>query len=239
MMDGAAHTGVISCSVEHSRETCDLSTKSIIQKIAAIGKEFHQRGWNPATSGNFSAVISRDPLRLAVTATGTDSSAITPDQLLEVDSSGAVIGSARRASAEMPLHLVIVKLRKAGAVLHTHSIWNTILSDEYSDQGGIAIQGYEMLKGLSGVESHLHREWLPIVENSQDMPVLSRVIEHTLQQHPAAHGFLLRGHGLYTWGEDLAEAKRHIEAFEFLLEVVGRQRTMLVKGNRYGSGQGS
>jgi len=79
-----------------------------------------------------------------------------------------------------------------------------------------------MLKGLGGVTSHEHREWLPILENSQDIPALARQVEATLQRHPGAHGFLLRAHGLYTWGCDLVEARRHVEILEFLLEVLGR-----------------
>jgi methylthioribulose-1-phosphate dehydratase len=79
-----------------------------------------------------------------------------------------------------------------------------------------------MLKGLASVRTHEHREWLPILENSQDMASLEREIERTLQVYPNAHGFLLRRHGLYTWGQDLAQAKRHVEILEFLLEVLGR-----------------
>ena len=86
------------------------------------------------------------------------------------------------------------------------------------------IEGYEMLKGLAGVKTHEHREWLPIIENAQDMTGLARTLEATLHQHPQTHGFLLRRHGLYTWGRDIHEAKRHVEIFEFLLEVIGRER---------------
>ena len=84
------------------------------------------------------------------------------------------------------------------------------------------IEDFEMLKGLRGVETHEHSEWLPIIENSQDMKALARTVEETLKQNPNAHGFLLRRHGLYTWGDALTEAKRHVEIFEFLLEVLGR-----------------
>jgi methylthioribulose-1-phosphate dehydratase len=129
-----------------------------------------------------------------------------------------------KPSDESLLHIRIVKERGAGAVLHTHSIWNTILSDLYAAEGGIRIEGYEMLKGLQGVRTHEHAEWLPIVENSQDMPALAETIGVTLNEHKAAHGFLLRRHGLYSWGENLAEAKRHIEILEFLLEAIGRTR---------------
>jgi methylthioribulose-1-phosphate dehydratase len=109
-------------------------------------------------------------------------------------------------------------------VLHTHSIWSTILSDAATEDG-VALEGYEMLKGLDGVGTHEHREWLPILDNTQDWATAAPRVEAMLAEHPAAHGFLIRRHGLYTWGRDLAEAKRHVEALEFLFEVKGRKET--------------
>jgi methylthioribulose-1-phosphate dehydratase len=109
--------------------------------------------------------------------------------------------------------------------LHTHSIWSTILSD-VATEGGLAIEGYEMLKGLEGVGTHEHREWLPILENTQDWAAAVPQVEAMLAQHPDAHGFLIRRHGLYTWGRALAEAKRQMEILEFLFEVMGRKRGM-------------
>ena len=192
--------------------------------LAALGRSFYARGWALGTSGNFSAVVSRDPFRIAITSTGLDKGSLTPDQLVQVDANGTVTEGSGQASAETALHLVVVRAREAGAVLHTHSIWSTIISELHAAQGGIWIEGYEMLKGLQGVKSHTHREWLPIVENDQDMARLAGVVDRTLTQHPDAHGFLLRGHGLYTWGGDLGQAKRHLEILEFLLEVIGRTR---------------
>ncbi|HSE97285.1 MAG TPA: class II aldolase/adducin family protein, partial [Blastocatellia bacterium] len=89
--------------------------------------------------------------------------------------------------------------------------------------GAIEIEGYEMLKGLEGVRTHEHREWLPILDNSQDMRELAQEVEKRLAEQPATHAFLLRGHGLYTWGRDLRAARRHVEILEFLLEVTGRR----------------
>jgi len=192
--------------------------------LAALGRSFYARGWALGTSGNFSAVVSRDPFRIAITSTGLDKGSLTPDQLVQVDANGTVTEGSGQASAETALHLVVVRAREAGAVLHTHSIWSTIISELHAAQGGIWIEGYEMLKGLQGVKSHTHREWLPIVENDQDMARLAGVVDRTLTQHPEAHGFLLQGHGLYTWGGDLGQAKRHLEILEFLLEVIGRTR---------------
>jgi methylthioribulose-1-phosphate dehydratase len=190
--------------------------------LARLGPAFHSRGWVLGTSGNFSAVVSRDPLRLAITSSSVDKGGLAADHILQIDDQGNVLEGSGRPSAETLLHLAVVRLREAGSVLHTHSVWSNILSDAYSADGGLSIEGYEMLKGLAGVSTHEHREWVPIIENSQDMTRLAGSVEEALAQHPRAHEFLLRRHGLYTWGKDIAEAKRHVEILEFLLEVRGR-----------------
>ena len=134
-----------------------------------------------------------------------------------------MVAGSGRPSAEASIHLAIARARGAGAVLHTHSTWSTILSDAAAGDG-LAIEGYEMLKGLDGVASHDHREWLPILENTQDWVAAAPQVERVLAQHPEAHGFLIRRHGLYTWGRDIAEARRQMEILEFLFEVIGRKR---------------
>lgn len=194
--------------------------------LAELARNCYQRGWAFGTSGNFSAVVSRNPLVLTITATGLDKGKLSRDDFVQVDASGAVIAGSGRPSAETALHLLLANLREAGAVLHTHSVWSIILSDLAASQGGLWIEGYEMLKGLEGITTHNHREWLPVIENDQDMARLSAVVESELRRYPGAHGFLLRGHGLYTWGETLEQARRHLEILEFLLEVVGRRRNI-------------
>lgn len=192
--------------------------------LAEVGRHCYARGWALGTSGNFSAVVQRDPLRLAITPSGVDKGRLTAEQVVQIDPGGHVVLGSGAASAEASLHVAIVRVRQAGAVLHTHSIWSTLLSDASAGDGGLMLEGYEMLKGLEGVHTHEHREWLPILDNAQDWAGNVPLVEQMLTQHADAHGFLLRGHGLYTWGRDLAEAKRHVEVLEFLLEVTGRKR---------------
>jgi len=198
------------------------SFAKISADLAEIGIGFYARGWVLGTSGNFSAVISREPLRLAITSTGLDKGSLTPAQFLEMDEAANVVRGDGRPSAEALLHLAIVRGVNAGAVLHTHSVWSTVLSGTHASLGGIALEGYEMLKGLEGVRTHKHREWLPILENSQDMVELGERVSKALRESPGIHGFLLREHGLYTWGAGLQEAKRHVEILEFLMEVLVR-----------------
>jgi methylthioribulose-1-phosphate dehydratase len=200
-----------------------VSLDAAAEPLVRAGRRFDARGWVLGTSGNFSTVIGRDPLRLAITRSGTHKGELTPADILEFGD-GRVLNGTGAASAETLLHVAIVTARGAGAVLHTHSVWSTVLSDQFGEAGGIAIEGYEMLKGLSGVTTHQHREWLPILENDQDMARLAKRVGEVLAEQPACHGFLLRRHGLYTWSSTLAEAVRHVEILEFLLESLGRSK---------------
>jgi methylthioribulose-1-phosphate dehydratase len=212
----------------------------IRSQLAGIGRRFYTRGWALGTSGNFSAVVSRQPLQLAITASSVPKGRLSPADILTCGEDGAVLAPGskrsskgrsrsavrrpsdpRRPSAETLLHLEIARRRDAGAILHTHSVWTTILSDIHAADGGFDIAGFEMLKGLNGVRSHEHREWIPIIENDQDMPRLARRVGATLDECRNAHAFLLSRHGLYTWGETLDEAERHVEILEFLFEALG------------------
>lgn len=196
------------------------------RQLSEVGRGFYARGWVMGTSGNFSVAISDKPLRLVITSTGLDKGNLTPKDFLEIDVDSKVVKGKGRPSAETLLHLAIVRARRAGAVLHTHSVWSTVLSGSHAAKGGVLVDGYEMLKGLDGVKTHEHREWLPILENSQDMEELARKVSKTLEDQREIHGFLLREHGLYTWGRDLQEARRHVEILEFLMEVVVRARAV-------------
>src|SRR5437773_2698432 len=122
---------------------------------AEIGRHCYARGWALGTSGNFSAVVRRNPMRLAITASGVDKGVLSVGQVVEIDQDGKVVGGSGAPSAEASLHLTIARARRAGAVLHTHSIWGTILSDAATDNG-LAIEGYEMRseEHTSELQSH-------------------------------------------------------------------------------------
>lgn len=189
----------------------------------------YARGWVPATSGNFSVRPFADAVeRIFITPTGLDKGTLAPADLLEIDLEGRNLSGSLRPSAESCLHTVIYRERPGmRAILHVHSIWNTLLSGRFVDVGCVALEGYELLKGLSGVTTHAHLEQVPIIENTQDYEALSRSLAGTLAAHPRAHGVLLSCHGLYTWGQSVAEARRHLEALEFLFEVEMRRLTSL------------
>lgn len=194
----------------------------VVREVAA---DFHRRGWAFASSGNYSVVLGKEPLRLLITASGKYKDRLGAGDFLILDAQGrSVEPTVERPSAETALHLMLAQRPGVGAVLHTHSVWNTILSEVHGDNGGLMIQGFEMLKGLSGVTTHEHQEWVPIYPNTQDITALARDVALRLDDPavPGTHGLLIRRHGLYTWGRDLDEARRHVETFEFLFEVLGR-----------------
>ncbi len=223
-MSAARKRSASKASRQSVRSESGARFQNLAASLAEIGRSFYQRGWVFGTSGNFSAVVSERPLRLAITSTGLDKGALDADQFLEIDETARVVRGNGLPSAETGLHLAIVRTRGAGAVLHTHSLWSTLLSDVFSGDGAVSLEGFEMLKGLRGIHTHEHREILPVLQNSQDISQLAGQVRSLLKRDPAIHGFLLRRHGLYTWGKDLAEAKRHVEILEFLLEILGRSR---------------
>ena len=192
-----------------------------IEELCATARQCYARGWVPATSGNFSV---RWGDRVFITTSGLDKGKLTPEDLLEIDMDGVVRGGEGKPSAETSLHTVIYRERVyARAILHVHSVWNTLFSSQSDPRGYLPIEGYELLKALSGVSSHEHIEKIPIIENSQDYDILAIDFDEVLKTYSNAHGILLSRHGLYTWGKSVAEARRHLEALEFLFEVEGRR----------------
>jgi methylthioribulose-1-phosphate dehydratase len=195
--------------------------KSAAESLCATARWCYGRGWVPATSGNFSVRAGK---RILITPSGLDKGVVTPADLLEVDDEGRTVAGSGKPSAETGLHLVLYRARpEAGAILHVHSVWNTLLSAHYAARAYVPLEGYEILKGLSGVTTHAHLERVPLLENAQDYGELGRSLVRALDENPRAHGVLLSRHGLYTWGQSVAEARRHLEALEFLFEVEGRR----------------
>jgi methylthioribulose-1-phosphate dehydratase len=193
-----------------------MTAMGLRKELVRVSHLFYERGWSLATSSNYSARAEADTL--LITASGLDKGRLTEEDLVLIDLEGNLKKETeKRPSAEAYLHCELYKQnREIGAVLHTHSVFATVLSTLGSTS--LSLEGYEMLKALRGVSTHLHTECIPIFPNAQNMKLLAeRVIPH-LEKNRTTHGFLIAGHGLYCWGRDLPEALRHIEAIEFLLE---------------------
>ena len=184
-------------------------------------QDLHRRGWCDGTGGNFSVVTDREPLHLLMAPSGVNKGNVSTSDLIAVNADGEVVKGNGRASAETLMHLRIVDQCGAGAVLHTHSVNATWLSRKFLKQGSLCIEGWEMLKGLEGVDTHATSIELPIINNDQNLTTLSETASQRLNRAP--HGLLVSGHGLYAWGKDLQQAHRHTEIIEFLLELAWRQ----------------
>lgn len=155
---------------------------------------------------------------IAVTISGRDKGALSPDDVMAVDLDGQPVGSNSRPSAETDLHLQLYRrLPETGAVLHTHSANQTIASRLFAKDRQIELQGWELQKALTGYTSHETRLDVPVFPNSQDMADIEQNVAAWLDESRPLYAYLIEGHGLYTWGRDMPEARRHLEALEFLL----------------------
>lgn len=178
-------------------------------------RELSQAGWTPATSSNFSHRL--DDRHAAITVSGRDKGRLVEGDIMVVDFDGKAVGSDHRPSAETLLHTQLYRrFPDIGCVLHTHSPVQTIASRLYAGSGHIRLEGYELLKAFQGNSTHETELDVPVFNNTQDMPTLAAQVDALLDQGPL-WGYLIDGHGLYAWGRDMAEARRHLEAFEFLL----------------------
>lgn len=208
------------------KKDCKSSYRPQRKALRNVGRYFHQRGWSLGTSSNYSVVVCREPWQLLVTASGKDKASLGKRDFVVVDRRGQPTSVDQpQASAETMLHVVVAEDLEIGSVLHTHSVWSTLLSDVYFDLGQLELTGLEMLKGLAGIDSHEATAIIKIYDNTQDIAALAEQVRADLAAGAPAvrHALLIRNHGLYTWGRDLAEAKRHIEVLEFLFEVTGRK----------------
>src|SRR5262245_16502582 len=197
-----------------------------IRALQEVSSLLYERGWAFGTSGNYSIVLDRAPLRLLVTASGKDKRRLADGDFVIVDDAGVPIsGQAEKPSAETLLHTTLAQfISGIGAILHVHSVWNTVLSDAYFERRELPIRDYEMLKGLAGITTHACEIKVPIFDNTQDIPALAAEVRARFARDTDSmrHAFLIRAHGLYTWGRELADARRHVEILEFLFEVKGR-----------------
>ena len=187
-------------------------------------RELSALGWTPATSSNFSRRL--DERHAAITVSGRDKGRLVEDDIMVVDFEGRAVGSDHRPSAETLLHTQLYRRSPdIGCVLHTHSKVQTVASRLFAADGAVRLEGYELLKAFHGNDTHEAAIDLPVLPNSQDMPALAARVDALLETQ-CLWGYLIDGHGIYAWGRDMAEARRHLEAFEFLLGCELELRTL-------------
>jgi len=188
--------------------------KNYTSDLIEIGRLLHSRGWLPASGGNLSARLEDD--RVLITASGSHKGHLTREDFVVVNLKGEVLEGSKKPSAETELHLLVYRIfPQVNSVLHVHSMNSTLISR--LTQEDIRLEGYELLKAFDGIKTHETIISVPVFENCQDMEELSKKIEKRLKEEKV-YGFLLRSHGLYTWGKSIREAYIRLEAFEFLFE---------------------
>ena len=204
-------------------------SKILATELLEAIRFFNQKGWSPATSTNYS-VRSPNPTEYIISRSGVDKSKFTLEDLILINPHGEVLPPFNRpgikSSAETEIHTHIYqKYPDVKCVLHTHSVLGTVLSQKFVSQKQIRFEGFEIQKGFEGNTTHELESILPIVPNSQVMSDILKNMDHHFVEKPSIHGFLIAGHGLYTWGKDIATAKRHIETYEFLFECLQTMRS--------------
>jgi methylthioribulose-1-phosphate dehydratase len=200
------------------------SREHLSQAIIEAGRFLYGRGWSPATSSNYSARL--DSKRALLTVSGRHKGQLGADDLLAVDMNGQSLEEGKKPSAETLLHTQLYRCRpQVGAVLHTHSVNATVLS-RLQQGDTLCLADYELQKAFSGVTTHEGEVLVPIFDNDQDIARLASRVQPWLDQHPDCAGYLIRGHGLYTWGAQMSDALRQIEAFEFLFECELKMRAL-------------
>ena len=181
------------------------------------------RGWCPATGGNFSVRLDDD--QCLITQSGKDKSRLSENELMVCTLDGKAVDASLRPSAETALHTRLYRIdHTIGAVLHTHSVNSTILSRTAANK--LSVTGFEMQKALSGNQTHDETIEIAIFDNDQNIEMLAAKVK---QNMPVQPGFLVRGHGLYAWGQDINEARRHVEGFEFLFACLMQEKLLAGK----------
>lgn len=184
--------------------------------IADAARELASAGWTPATSSNFSMRVDGD--HVAITISGRDKGRINRDDIMLVDLDGDAVGTDARPSAETALHTQVYnRLPDAKVVLHTHSRTQSVASRLFAAEGVIRLEGWELQKAITGFQTHDSMLEIPVFPNTQHMPELIARVDAWIDAGKPLYAYLIDGHGIYTWGRDMAEARRHLEALEFLL----------------------
>ena len=184
--------------------------------IAEAARELSSMGWTPATSSNFSMRI--DATHAAITVSGKHKGRLGRDDIMLIDLDGNAVGTDARPSAETALHTQVYRRwPEINVVLHTHSRTQSVASRLFANDGAIRLQGWELQKAITGYHTHESVLEIPVFPNTQHMPELVARVDAWLDAGKPLHAYLIDGHGIYTWGRDMAETQSHLEALEFLL----------------------
>ena len=195
--------------------------QQLADQLIDTGRLLYSMGMLPATSGNISARLPDN--NMLITVFGRNKGRLKQGDIMLADAAGNSLDG-NKPSAETLLHVQIYSRYPAVCcVLHPHSVNATLLSLEADSD--IELQDYEILKAFPGIVTHECTVTVPVFSNDQDIGRLSAVVETRMENSGEIfHGYLIRGHGFYTWGNSVDDAMRHVEAFEFLFDCEMRRK---------------
>lgn len=201
-----------------------------MKKLAALVRILNIQGHNPATSGNYSVRSKTSPGMAMVSESGIDKSKFTEDHFIPVNYETRQMDDeykalSKKSSDETDIHLTIYQVTNANCVLHSHMLDALLFADLFADKNFATLKNLELLKGFKGVKTHEVEINIPVFENTQDIRLLAEEIKPAIQSQKNSYGLILKGHGIYIWGESVEEAKRHLEVFEYIFKYyINRKR---------------
>ncbi len=198
-----------------------MDWQQAVTLLIDAGRDLHAHGWVPATSGNFSHRLNKSTV--AMTVSGWHKGKLEEAGLMKVDMNAQPVRTKKQPSAEALLHTQLYnRYPDVNAILHVHSPNATLISRRFP--GGVRIESFELLKAFPGISTHTASVDIPVFANDQDIPRMARAIDAWWRRGGDAPGYLINGHGLYTWGETMQDTLRHLEAFDFLFECMLREQ---------------
>ncbi|HIE58497.1 MAG TPA: methylthioribulose 1-phosphate dehydratase [Persephonella sp.] len=199
-----------------------------VNTLNDIKVKLYQKGWFPATSGNLSYKLHDNPLYFAITSSGKDKSVVSHEDVIFVDKDAIPIENTKlKPSAETKIHSKVYQKTDAGMVIHIHTVNNNFISEIFFEDGFVPLKNMEMIKALDIWKENAYIE-VPIIENWFNLDKLAEEAGKAI--NPQIPAILIKNHGIYAWGRNEFEAKRHIEAFEFMFEYM--KNMILFKGTK-------
>ncbi len=194
-----------------------------MKKLANLVRIMNIQGHNPATSGNYSLRSKTSPNMAMVSESGIDKSKFTEDNFIpvnynsrEMDSEYKALG--KKSSDETDIHLTIYQVTSANCVLHSHMLDALLFAALFPGEDFAVIKDLELLKAFKGIKTHEVEIKIPMFENTQDIRNLAEEVKPAILSQPNNYGLILKGHGIYIWGDSVEEAKKHLEVFEYIFK---------------------
>ena len=206
-----------------SKTTSSSSSPKTRELVCELCRNFYALGWASGTGGGIS-IKEGDKIYMA--PSGVQKERLSPSDIFVLDEEGEPLeepGNGLKLSQCAPLFMHAYKIRKAGAVLHSHSI-NAMAATLLFDKK-FRIKNLEMQKGVEGYGAFDTVE-VPIIENTAYECDLADSLEKAILDNPKSYAVLVRRHGVYVWGKDWKQAKTHAECYDYLFEAAGRMKQL-------------